>query len=638
MNKKTNKILAACLSAVMLLSASPVMAAPVIQEVGEGSAKTDVYLNIDDTNIIAGVPTTIIVDGKANENGENIGEYSVSASGDMAGNKELTIAPESNEITLTQKGKADITASISQEQTVFSSEDLANGTSSNGKVSATLTAGSWTGSTNFVISMNTLLMPGYTTLYEYDLSATTDDDVKAYYMVPNKNTSAVEVETEPVIGNMNILSTISNLVKPMTAYAADSTVIEVGETRFELSDEDKLIISGNGEMKKNIATDIADFEGLRKAVDEHFNTTHSTAHIGTDTCKVDYVKNNRQAVIQYKNYTDLYPINVMSCWKVNDGSWVCDKSCGSIMQGTGEGPFSASETSRHNNPQLMQEVNDYIDSIKNDYIISLPKEVIIRDGVTNISEKAFYNVYTIESIEIPNTVTSIGEEAFWGCKNLTDISIPDSVKYIGHFSFNSCGFVKDESNYVDGVLYVDNVLVEVKNTVSGNFTIRNNTSTIAGGAFTNCKNITSVTIPQGITTINPYTFFGCKKLGRVTIPDSVTYIDKFAFTNCSSLGYITIPDSVTGIGMSAFDHTMLRRIDIPNSVKSIGYGAFYGSSNMQTVNLPNSVESIENEAFLYIKQGSTINCQSQAVADLLIASKNYDSLKSTIVVAPELFS
>ena len=52
---------------------------------------------------------------------------------------------------------------------------------------------------------------------------------------------------------------------------------------------------------------------------------------------------------------------------------------------------------------------------------------------------------------------------------------------------------------------------------------------IGNGAFEDCKSLTSVTIPDGVTKIDEYAFRGCENLTSITIPDSVTYIGEDAF-------------------------------------------------------------------------------------------------------------
>ena len=101
-----------------------------------------------------------------------------------------------------------------------------------------------------------------------------------------------------------------------------------------------------------------------------------------------------------------------------------------------------------------------------------------------------------------------------------------------------------------------------------------NLKTIGHQSFLGCSNLTSITIPDGVTSIGKESFRGCSSLTNITIPDGVTSIGDGAFNNCSSLTSITIPNSVTSIGDYAFDGcSSLTSITIPNSVTSIGdYG------------------------------------------------------------------
>ncbi len=53
--------------------------------------------------------------------------------------------------------------------------------------------------------------------------------------------------------------------------------------------------------------------------------------------------------------------------------------------------------------------------------------VVINDGVTSISNYAFYNCSSLTSVTIPDSVTSIGDYAFRWCSSLTSVTIGNSV-------------------------------------------------------------------------------------------------------------------------------------------------------------------------------------------------------------------
>lgn len=75
---------------------------------------------------------------------------------------------------------------------------------------------------------------------------------------------------------------------------------------------------------------------------------------------------------------------------------------------------------------------------------------------------------------------------------------------------------------------------------------------IEHSAFSSCTNLTSITIPNGVTSIGKNTFEGCTSLSSITIPNGVTSIEESTFSGCSSLSSVTIGYSVEDIGESAF--------------------------------------------------------------------------------------
>lgn len=86
--------------------------------------------------------------------------------------------------------------------------------------------------------------------------------------------------------------------------------------------------------------------------------------------------------------------------------------------------------------------------------------------------------------------------------------------------------------------------------------------------------------------------------GDVVIPDDIVSIGSGAFYNCTSLESIIIPDSVTRIGNGAFDGcTSLTSITIPDSVTSIGKYAFVYCTSLTRITIPGSVTSIGGGAF-----------------------------------------
>ena len=102
---------------------------------------------------------------------------------------------------------------------------------------------------------------------------------------------------------------------------------------------------------------------------------------------------------------------------------------------------------------------------------------------------------------------------------------------------------------------------------------------IGDGAFAECVNLESVSLPEsGLNTIGSEAFMRTS-VYRADIPDGVTKIGASAFRECANLGSVSIPDSVGEIGRTAFLGTALCGVQIPGRNTDIGYYAFGFEAN-----------------------------------------------------------
>ena len=284
--------------------------------------------------------------------------------------------------------------------------------------------------------------------------------------------------------------------------------------------------------------------------------------------------------------------------------------------------------------------------------VAIPEKVKYEEteySVTSIGDNAFYWCSDLTSITIPNSVTSIGGSAFYECWRLTSITIPNSVTSIGDCAFYGCSDLSTTiSNSVTSI--GDHAFAGCSKLST---TIPNSVTSIGDGAFASCWRLTSITIPNSVTSIGrdafTYTgwyskqsdgllyldnwilgYKGYSQTGEIKIAENTKGIADGAFSSCSGLTSITIPNSVTSIGVGAFSCSGLTSIKvesgntkydsrdncnaiietasntllagcqnttIPNSVTSIGDCAFSSCSGLTSIIIPNSVTSIGGYAF-----------------------------------------
>lgn len=167
------------------------------------------------------------------------------------------------------------------------------------------------------------------------------------------------------------------------------------------------------------------------------------------------------------------------------------------------------------------------------YIPDSLNSITITSG--EILPYAFDNCSGLSEITILDSVTEIGSEAFAGCSGLTEITISNSVTSIGNYAFTDTAYYNDGSKWIGEALYIGNHLIKARDTISGSYSIRGGTKTIASGAFYQCRGLTEITIPDSVTGIGDRAFYQCSGLTEITIPNSVTEIEWCAFDGCSRL-------------------------------------------------------------------------------------------------------
>ncbi len=310
------------------------------------------------------------------------------------------------------------------------------------------------------------------------------------------------------------------------------------------------------------------------------------------------------------------------------------------------------------------------------------------ESVTTIGNSAFFGCMDMVTITLPDSITRIESNAFYDCWSLLSINIPANVEFIGSSAFNSCYdlenvYFENTGNWRTGVTDISPEVLENSQTaaeflsnthksydwcliemytyeVNGNeATITYVDSSISGdvvvpvtldgytvtaiddNAFSNCDDITSVTISDCVTSIGHGIFAFCPNLEVIMVsPNNPVYhsannciIETETKTIVASCKGSTIPtdESVTAIGdYGFFGCKGLESITIPKCVTKIGYCAFRGCDELTDVYFENAkswfsyntkLPSLELENSLmaahHLTNEYTYSIWTRAVSDVL---------------------
>ena len=250
-----------------------------------------------------------------------------------------------------------------------------------------------------------------------------------------------------------------------------------------------------------------------------------------------------------------------------------------------------------------------------------------------IGERAFS--YTpLESVSLPRSLKTAGLETFSDMAKLRSVNVGPNVQADGLFAafartplLESIEVDAANQNYqsLDGVLYTKDLThlatyPQAKNS-GGSYTVAEETAFIDEGAFASAQ-ITSVTLPSHLRNVGKGAFVGAR-ITSLTLPDAFESMDDTAFWYMSKLervdlgGATMLPDSafrydralaevnfrpdlnrLAEVGDYAFDTTALTSATLPDSVTSIGKGAFSNDTALTSLHLGSGIATIGESAFV----------------------------------------
>lgn len=284
-------------------------------------------------------------------------------------------------------------------------------------------------------------------------------------------------------------------------------------------------------------------------------------------------------------------------------------------------------------PESMTELGENIfDDCKALRGVKLP------EGVAHIEGAAFQGCNILEKLNFPAKLTSVGDNAFRSCLSLELDNLPNSLLYVGREAFCDVplkALKLDRKVEIGAGAFSNTPITEIE--------MATPCDSILGGTFSDCPNLTKITIGEGLKYIG-YGAFSNSPVKEANLPSTLRDISSYAFLGYSSycpfindiqpenhiryigkvaylcvdgnqeeytikdgtvtladnlfenwLGNATtfhIPASVEQIGNRAFADTQIKTLPEMPGLKRIGDEAFYQCKNLKKVTIPETVEYI----------------------------------------------
>lgn len=267
--------------------------------------------------------------------------------------------------------------------------------------------------------------------------------------------------------------------------------------------------------------------------------------------------------------------------------------------------------------------------------------VKVPEGVSHIDGLAFSGCNILEKLNFPEKLTSVGDNAFRSCLSLELDNLPNSLLYVGREAFCDVplkALKLDRKVEMGAYAFSNTPITEIE--------MATPCDSIREGTFSDCPNLTKITIGEGLKYIG-YGAFSNSPVKEANLPSTLRDISSYAFLGYSSYcpfindiqpenhiryigkvaylcvdrdleeytikeGTVTladnlfeswqgttfhIPASVEQIGNKAFAGTPIKTLPEMPGLKRIGGEAFYGCKNLKKLTIPETVEYIGGGAF-----------------------------------------
>lgn len=264
--------------------------------------------------------------------------------------------------------------------------------------------------------------------------------------------------------------------------------------------------------------------------------------------------------------------------------------------------------------------------------------VSLPEGLEVIFGYALYGCSSLQTLEIPSTVISIGQSALYGALTTLTAKMLSPCSLAGNVfrSTSACKLIvpqgtRDayiskgwtETVFTGGVVedgqlwgYTEEGVKFLARVIEGNdVQIFNGDESGPNGQAIDINTTGTLTIPASfeylgqtynVKEIGRNAFYQCKGITSVIIPEGVTKVSKWAFLQCNALESVTLPTTLTEIGDFAFRECNLSSVQLPEHLTTLGEQAFCRNEELTTITLPRFLTNIGADVFVYTNLLSVI--------------------------------
>lgn len=262
------------------------------------------------------------------------------------------------------------------------------------------------------------------------------------------------------------------------------------------------------------------------------------------------------------------------------------------------------------------------------------RSIVLPEGVVDIGQSSFSGCTSLRFAQLPFALGEIGANSFRGCENLSDVVFPSLCKVIGNRAFDGCASLSridlGSCELVGQSAFSGCVALKT-------IDVPDSVTNIEMSAFYSCTSLKAVKYGRGLKEIGNSAFQGCTALTEIILQDGVERLGEYAFKDCTGAGRLRIPTSLISFQPDTFSYVApgelltgqycslmsnssvtnliilpgwteyapnsryrggsFKRIELPETVESIGSMAFYGNTSLSEVVLKGRVGSVGDKAF-----------------------------------------